>query len=298
MISARFASALVGVLLTFASARPVSAQGKSGQHHGRPAAPPPTSTRLPATITGGTSAPAGMAPTAAAPFAWMDDASLLAPGTVWLGVSMVQWHGGGASEVVVPAVDGSIGLTPRVQFGASVPRVAGGLGTTFFTAKIALLSEEALGLKLAVGPTLEILNRAAMQSGPAGQSRTQWGLPVSVEIDGKAGRVYGSSGYFSPGVWYAGAGIGRSVSNRVGVSISFSRAWTSQAITTPGTPGTPAVAGPRRNDLSGGASFDVTPNVAVFGSFGRTIATAVEDGAGTTISFGLSLSAGPVVLTK
>lgn len=299
MTSSRFASTTAGVLVMLAVALSASAQGKSGQNHGKPpAAPPPTTTTLPAAITAGNATTTGIAtPTAtpAAPFAWMDDANLMAPGTVWLGVSMVQWHGGGASEAAVPVFDGSIGLTSRVQLGASVPRVAGSLGTTFFNVKIGILNNEARGLKLAVGPTLEILNRAAMLSGPAGQARMQWGLPVSVEIDREAGRIYGSSGYFSPAIWYAGAGISRSLSNRLGLSISFSRAWTSQATTTPGTP---AIAGPRRSDLSGGASFDVTPNIAVFGSVGRTLATAVEHGAGTTISFGLSLSAGPVVLTK
>lgn len=274
--------ASVLVLVTLAVALPAAAQGKSGKSHGKPAAPPPTSTTLPATLTGGTTAP----------FAWMDDANLMEAGTVWLGTSMVQWHGGGASEVVVPVFDASIGLTPRVQLGASVPRVAGGLGTTFFSAKIGMVNDEARGLKVAVGPTLEILNQAAMLSGPAGLARTQWGLPVSVEIDREAGRIYGSSGYFSPGVWYAGAGIGRPVGNRAGVSMSFSRAWTTQASATP------SIAGPRRHDLSGGASVDVTPNIAVFGSVARTIATSTENGAGTTISFGLSLSAGPIVLTK
>jgi hypothetical protein len=222
----------------------------------------------------------------------MDDASLMAPGSVWLGVSMVQWHGGGASEVVVPAFDGSIGLTPRVQLGASVPRVAGGIGTTFFSTKIGILKNEDRGLKLAVAPTLEILSKG---SAPAGQSRTQWGLPVSVEIDREVIRMYGSSGYFSPGVWYAGAGIGRSLTKRLGVSMSFSRAWTNQGTLTPGTA---AIAGRRRNDLSGGASYDFTPNLAVFGSMGRTLATAAGNGAGTTVSFGLSLTASPGPVTK
>jgi hypothetical protein len=215
----------------------------------------------------------------------MDDASLMSPGAVWLGVSMVQWHGGGASETVIPAFDGSIGLAKRVQLGASVPRVAGGLGTTFVSTKIGVLSNDARALKVAVSPTLEILN-----PGPVGQSRTQWGLPLSIQIDRGAARMYGSSGYFSPGVWYAGTGIARQVTDRLGVSASFSHAWTTSA--------TPAIAGPHRNDLSGGASFDVTPSVSLFGSLGQTIATAADHGAGTTISFGLSLTAGPVVFKK
>jgi hypothetical protein len=290
MISARLIGTAVSVVLALAAAHPAVAQGKSGQPHGKPAAPPATSTNLGAAAASGAATGTG----ATAPFAWMDDANLMAPGALWLGVSMVQWRGGGATEVVVPAFDASVGLTPRVQLGASVPRVAGGVGTAFFTTKIGLFANEARGLKIAAGPTLEILNQAAMLSGPAGQSRTQWGLPVSVEVDRQASRFYGTSGYFSPGVWYAGIGAGRSLSERLGLSLSLSHASTRQAT----TPGASAPSGPRRNDLSGGVAFDLSPTIAVFGSIGRTLATAAANGAGTTVSFGMSLSAGQILLTK
>ena len=285
MAPTRFVSAMASVLVTLAVALPATAQGH-GNGRGKPVAPPPTSTSVPA-------AAAGTVPTATAPFAWMDDANLLQARTVWLGVSMVQWHGGGASQVVVPVFDGSIGLSPRVQVGVSVPRVEGGVGTTFYSAKLGVVNDEARGLKLAVGPTLEVLSQATMQWEPPGRSRVQWGIPVSVELDRQVGRVYGSSGYFSPGIWYAGAGIGWSPTDHLSASMSYSRAWTTLA-----TPGSSAIAGPHRNDLSGGASIDITPNIAVFGSVGRTIATAADNGAGTTVSFGLSLSAGPVVFKK
>ena len=118
------------------------------------------------------------------------------------------------------------------------------------------------------------------------------GLPVSIQVDRGGSRIYGSSGYFSPGIWYAGAGLARPVRDRLGVSVSFSRAWTRE------TYGLPPDLRPRRNDVSGGASFDLTPNVAVYGSLGRTLATAAENGAGTTLSFGVSFSAAPIGLTK
>lgn len=193
-------------------------------------------------------------------------------------------------ETIVPVVDAAIGLTPRVQVSASVPRVAGGVGTTFFSAKIAAFSDAARGLKVAVAPTLEVLSESAALAGPAGQSRTQWGLPVGVELDRERGRIYGSTGYFSPGIWYAGAGFGKPVSDRAGVSVSFSHAWA-------GT-GTAPTSAPRRNEISGGGSFDINPNLSVFGSLGRTIGLAAEDGAGTTISVGLSLGAGPVAFLQ
>jgi hypothetical protein len=50
--------------------------------------------------------------------------------------------------------------------------------------------------------------------------------------------------------------------------------------------------------VSGGASYELKPNVAVYGSIGRTLGMAVEDGAGTTLSFGVSLSAETPVLIK
>jgi hypothetical protein len=72
------------------------------------------------------------------------------------------------------------------------------------------------------------------------------------------------------------------------VSGSYSRAWTASSASD-----LPVGATPRRNELSGGVSYDLWPNIAVFGSIGRTLATSVEDGAGTTLSFGLSVSAVP-----
>jgi hypothetical protein len=221
----------------------------------------------------------------------MDDANLMVPGTVWLSVSTVSWHGSGANELVFPVFDGTIGITPRVQFGASMPRAAEGLGTSYYTAKISMVDDHTRRLKVAIGPTLEVLGAASMQYGPAGQSRVQWGLPVSVEIDPGTAKVYGSSGYFSPGIWYVGAGISRPLTDRVGVFASFSRAWTGGAIEA-------AAGGPRRNDLSGGGSFNLTQSIAVYGSLGRTVGTAAGNGAGTTLSVGLSLSPGRVLFSK
>jgi hypothetical protein len=148
-----------------------------------------------------------------------------------------------------------------------------------------VLENEDHAMRLAVSPTLEILSRASLLAAPESQRRVQWGLPVSVDFDRGVGRFFASGGYFSPGIWYGGAGLGAIVGERVGVSISFSRAWSSSASIDP------AVPAPSRNDVSGGVSFDMTPNIGVFGSIGRTIGTTEENGAGTTLSFGLSLTA-------
>ena len=304
-MSSRFVAMMASALVALAIAVPSYAQGKGGgKKPGKgPTAPP---------STGGVSAPAttALAPVvsenvdgdlavdvplaATSPFAWLDDASLIEPGTVWLGMSMIRWQGSGLGQTIGPVVDAAVGLSPRVQLTASVPRVAGGLGTTFFGAKIAVYENDARAFRVAIAPTLEILDSASRLAEAADGGRTRWGLPVSAQVDHAGSRIYASSGYFSPGIWYAGAGVARSVHERVGMSVSFSHSWArAPAVLLDAA----LIPGARRSEVTGGASFDVAPNVAVFGSVGRTIGMAAEDGAGTTIGFGVSISVAPKVLT-
>jgi hypothetical protein len=297
-MKSRLAAVMVSAVVTLAIASPSYAQGKSGgKKPGKgPTRPPGSGTVSPQPAGGASGSQSaagagGIGVATTTPFAWLDDASVMESGNVWVGVSMARWQGSGLSQTMVPVVDTAIGLTSRVQLGASVPRVAGGLGTMFFTTKVAVFSDEARALQVAVGPTLEILTEAMLP----GQRRMEWGVPVSAQIDRGSSRFYGGTGYFSPGIWYAGAGIGRAVTDRIGVSASLSHAWaTAPASST----GIPSLAQPRRNELSGGASYDLKPNVALFGSISRTLGVAAEDGAGTTLGFGLSWSAAPTAVTR
>jgi hypothetical protein len=166
--------------------------------------------------------------------------------------------------------------------------VSGGLGTTFFTTKIAIGESDTSGFKAAVSPTLEILSGAEMEAAPAGQNRVQWGLPVSVHFDHGNARIYGGSGYFSPGIWYGGAGLARPLGDRFGLSMSFSTAWASSSPVR-----LAGVTASRRSEFSGSLSYDLRPNVAIFGSLGHTVGVAAENGAGATFGLGLSLSAAP-----
>ncbi len=283
-------AAVAGVLVALAVAVPSYAQGKSGgKKPGKGPTLPPSSGTVSVQPTSSASVDTVVSTTT--PFAWLDDASVMEPGSVWIAVSMARWQGSGLSQTSVPVVDTAIGLAPRVQVGASVPRVAGSLGTMFFSAKVAMFSNDDRAVQVAVGPTLEVLPYSTL----AGQRRVEWGLPVSAQVDRGSSRIYGSTGYFSPGTWYAGAGIGRTVSDRIGVSASFSHAW---ATSPEPSAGVASVAGPRRNELSGGASYDLKPNIAVFGSISRTIGVAAEEGAGTTLGFGLSWTAAARAFTR
>jgi hypothetical protein len=106
------------------------------------------------------------------------------------------------------------------------------------------------GVKLAVAPMIQILGAGAAQALPPSEGRTQFGLPVSVEITRGPARLFGSTGFFSRGAWYAGGGTAAQVSPRLAMSLSFSRAWASDGLT--------GLVRDRR-DLSGGASYFVRP---------------------------------------
>jgi len=275
---------VAGVAAALAAAAPAHAQGH-GQGHGS-ATPPSRNSLAPPVV----SAPAG----GASPFAWLEDASVLEPGSVSAAISVVRWQGTDASEVDLPVVDVGIGLAERVHLAASVPRVvdavstggpAGGVGTSFFTAKIALLDGRRGGLKLSASPTLEVLADGVVQSLGADAHRVQAGLPVSAEIDRGPVRWFGGGGYFSGGIWFGGAGAGMRATDHLFLSASLTRSWRRDAAADP------VAADRHRSDLSGSVAYAISRRVSVFASAGHTIATADQDGAGTTLGAGLSFFA-------
>jgi hypothetical protein len=78
--------------------------------------------------------------------------------------------------------------------------------------------------------------------------------------------------------------VATAIGDRAGLSGSFSRAWTAASSAA-------TVASPKRTEITGGASFNLHPNVAVFASLSRTLGMAADLGGGTTLGFGMSLSA-------
>src|SRR5216684_2934811 len=103
-VARRLSFVMASAVVALAIALPAHAQGKGRKSK------PPSKSPLPSAVTG----PAA----GASPLAWLDDASLLEPGSMSLTVSAMQWSGADLSEVNVPVVDASVGLTPRLQFGA------------------------------------------------------------------------------------------------------------------------------------------------------------------------------------
>jgi len=277
----RPSSLWAAVAMALAVVAPALAQGKSQDHR---KSSPPSKSQLPA--------PSGIGGSigATTPFGWLDDASVLAPEKASVAVSIVQWVGTDLSETSVPVVDVGLGITRRVQLTANVPRVlagsdpaGGSFGTSYLGAKVALLNDASSGVKLAVAPTLEILGSALASAIDPGASRVQWGLPASVEIDRGAGRVYGGGGYFSRGIWFAGAGAAVQPTSRIAVSTAFTRSWVSASAAA--TPLSDRV----RNEVSGGAFYALTSSIGVFGSAGHTVATTDANGAGAIFAAGVSI---------
>jgi hypothetical protein len=270
-----------------ATAAPAAAQGRGGGN-GRKSTPP-SSSPLPS---------AAVAPASdAAPMAWLDDATLLPAGAASLTVSAAKWSGTDLGETDFPVVSAAVSLTPRVQFGVSIPRVfgsddgtgpIGGIGTSYISGKIALLRAGS-SMKLAVMPMLEILGEGAVQALPPGESRMQAGLPVSFEVSQGPARVFASAGVFTRGAWFAGAGVGTQATPRVGLLASFTRSW--------GGMDASGLLRDRR-ELSGGISYLVAPRVALYGSLGRTIATTDDNGAGTTVGTGVTLLLAPTRVSR
>jgi hypothetical protein len=276
------AACVAGVMVALAASTTASAQGNSQKKN---AAPPSRNQLAPAS-------PAAPSPTSATPLAWVDDASLLAPGQIALSVSAMRWQGGGVSEVDVPIVDAAFGLAPRVQLSASVPRVvggadasgaAGGVGTSFFSTKIAVYEHAVSRFKVAAAPTLQLLSAGVVASLSTSQSRVRWGLPVSAEVSSGTTRLYGGGGYFSPGLWFSGVAVGFGINGKTNASVGVSRAWRRTDIADL------PMSNRDRKEISGGVSYALRPRITAFGSIGRTFATLDENGAGTSISGGVSI---------
>ena len=269
-----------GAALALALSTPVQAQGKGGgnsQGNGHKSTPP-GSIPLPNPGTG--------TATAASPLAWLDDATLLPAGVVSLSISAMRWSGTDLSQVDFPIVDVAMGLTPRFQLGATVPHivgnadgsVVGGVGTSYIRSKIAILTGES-GVKLAVSPLIEVLGEGAVQALPTDQGRTQFGVPISLEIAQGSARVFASTGFFTRGAWFVGGGVGVQPTPTFGLSLGFTRSWADTDVT--------GVLRDRR-ELTGSASYFISSGLGVYGALGRTIATTDANGAGTTLSGGVT----------
>jgi hypothetical protein len=208
-------------------------------------------------------------------------------------VSFGYWRTPLAREIDVPMVDGGVGLTKRVQLGFSVPvyhvgepggPLTRGLGDVYLNAKIQLRdpSSSTNGVGFAVTPVLEVLS---FQPGPE-DSRMQWALPASVELQRQGWRAFGTAGYFSRGALFAAAGGELELSDR---------AWLVGAVTQSHSVRTDHLSAAlgyakTRTDVSAGVTVAATPHVGVFGNVGRTVSRQDDTSTRLAMTAGVSYS--------
>ena len=217
------------------------------------------------------------------PFGWIDDATLLDPRTVSIAVSIVRWSGSGVSEVDAPVIDLAIGVSRRVHL------TAGGAGTSYVGAKVALLDPTKHRIKFTVSPMLEVLGRGVVGTAETGQRRLHMGVPASAEIDSGPARFYAGTGFFSRGIWFMGGGVGFLAAGKIYMSMGYNTSWrTADAADVP-------ISGRSRNEVTASLACVLAPRASVYGSIGRTMKTLDENGAGRTISGGVAFSFAPAI---
>jgi hypothetical protein len=275
------AGGVAAVLVAAAAASPVDAQGRGNAFgRGRTASPsassaPASASSVPPAEAFDVSLPPG---TGVRSFgAWLDDASMLPPGTGWASVSFGYWRTPLYREVNVPMIDGGVGVTPRLQVGFSAPvyhvsepggPTTRGVGDVYLNAKVQLRdpAASARGIGFALVPVLEVLS---FQPHPD-EGRVQWALPGTIEVRRRGWRLFGSAGYFSRGSLFAAAGAETALSDSVWLVGTITQ---SHSIRTDDLSAALGLT-QTRTDVSGGATVAVTPGLAVFGSAGRTLSRA------------------------
>jgi hypothetical protein len=275
--------------LTVAAA-PVLAQGRSDAAPGRNKEKPANGagsnakTRAaasglasPATSASSTSAPAATANATVYYGSWLDDATIVEPGDVWIGLATGYWTGDRNRQIDAPVASAAVGLTRRVQAGGSVSfyhfRDADGLGENGFGnvslyGKLQLLdpyrAPDAIGV--AVTPLVEIA--------PGSEQPMGWALPINIEAHRGAVRLYGSGGYFSRGSLFATVAADVPIASRVSVTGNFGQSYARE--------------GARQTSLGVGASIAVSATSGAYVGVGRTFMPSGTGPGGVSLAGGMS----------
>lgn len=220
---------------------------------------------------------------------WLDDASIQDAGRGWVSIGLNVVKTPGYRVVDLPSIDSGFAVNRRLQVGMSVPYyyanasgdpVARGFGDVYFNAKYQLRAPSASRAGFALVPMVEVLSAAP----PSGGSRVQWALPASVERQFTHWRAMGSGGYFSRGALFGAGAIEVELSKRAWATGSLSHSYSTRRDDLSAALGFQK----SRTDVSGGVSYALRPDVAVYGSIGRTISARDDNSATLSMSAGVS----------
>lgn len=225
---------------------------------------------------------------------WLDDASVMTPGSGFMSFAVGYWRTPGFTEFDAPSFDIGVGLGRRVQIGASVPvyhasepggPIARGVGDLYLSSKIQLRDPaggKGKRIGFAVIPVVEILSVAPATGG----GRVSWALPGSIEVQRDGWRAYGSAGYFSRGSLFASGAVEFSLTDRAWVTGTISESRSNKRDDLSRALGFSKI----RTDVSGGVTVAVSNTMALFGMVGRTISRQDPNSARLFITGGLSMN--------
>ena len=262
------------VLCSIVAPSPAFAQGRSAS---APRKQKNTTIASPATSTASTSAPASSANAAIYYGSWLDDASVVEPGDVWVGLSTGYWRADLSRQFDLPVVSTAVGLNRRVQLGTSLSMYhfrdgAGlsdtGVGNVSVYGKLVLLDASASqnGVGIAVAPLIEF--------SPSDQDHFGWAIPVNIETRRGQARIYGSGGYFSRGSIFATIAAQVPMGSRMSLSGNFGQSY--------------AMAGTHQTALGVATFFTVSPSSGVFVGLGKTLQPIELGPGGVSLAGGVS----------
>jgi hypothetical protein len=220
---------------------------------------------------------------------WLDDATIQDPGKGYVSIGLSLFKSPVYREVDFPTIDSGFAVNRRLQVGMTVPYyyanapgdpVAHGFGDMYLNAKYQLRAPSAQRAGFALIPMVEVLSVAP----PGGGSRVQWALPASVERPFRHWRAMGTGGYFSRGAVFGAGAIEFELSKRAWATGALSHSYSTRQDDLSSALGFHK----SRTDVSGGLTYAVRPDVAVYGSLGRTISARDNNSATLTASFGMS----------
>ena len=276
--AARFAFALA--LFLSVAAGPANAQGRSDTAPGKTkdkSRASQSGLASPVTAATPTSVPAASANAVAYYGSWLDDASLVAPGEIWVGLATGYWRGDSNRQIDAPVVSAAVGITPRLQAGGSTSfyhfRAADGVsenGVGSFSLYGKFLVADPLRGPNAVGVAVTPL----LELSPGTDAPVGWALPVNLETRRGDVRLYGSAGYFSRGSVFGTVGADLPITSVVAISGTFGLSY--------------ARTGTHQTSFGIGASMGLTPTSGLFVGVGHTMMPVASGAGGMSLAGGVS----------
>lgn len=256
--------AVVAISAALVSAT-ASAQGKSGNPPGggKGKSHQPGAGSGPATPTAITPSPA-----AASFSSWLDDATVPAPGAAWFSLAVGEWNSDAGRDIEAPVPAFALGLAPHLSVGGNFPidtfqdstgTTASGVGDVSLFAKLGLVDPASHTVGAAIIPIIQL---SPATDGSTGRD-VSWALPLSLEMRGSHGRIYGTGGYFSSGSIFASGAAELRVAPRVAIAGILGHSYAVDASTVP------LGQSRHRTDISAVLAFLASPHAIFFATIGH-----------------------------